>query len=436
MPQTDFRTLLDSAQKYISQHYSAVLSEKSKSPQLKPYLEKYLRDTGYTIPNMSSVETVDLLYREMAEYSVLTPMLDAEATMVEEANVNSWDDVTVTFTDGRKRKLKQPFYSPQHAVDIVKRLLSHSGIVIDNASPIAQGHLPNNMRITAMIAPIVDPEVGVAASIRRLNTQQISRDTIIGSGFSTEEMYDFLCMCIRYRQSFVIAGATSSGKTTLLNCILASIPDSKRIFTIENGSRELSLVKRINGKVANNVVHTLSRPSDNPNYDVTQEDLVIASLRFNPDLVCVGEMRDTEAYSTVESAHTGYTVVSTVHAVTPQAAHERIAMLCLKRNPIKFELQLRQVMEAFPIVVYTSQLEDNSRKIMSITECELLPDGGYEYRPLYRYDIKGNTLNGDKYVIDGEFTQPGQMSEAMRNRLIIGGAPQSELAKYTKGGSA
>ena len=93
----------------------------------------------------------------------------------------------------------------------------------------------------------------------------------------SEEMLSFLETCLRYGVSFVVAGRTSSGKTTLLNSLLGSIHDGKRIYTIESGARELSLVKRDEqGRVINNVVHTLSRPSDNDAYDITQEDLVLA----------------------------------------------------------------------------------------------------------------------------------------------------------------
>lgn len=45
---------------------------------------------------------------------------------------------------------QEHFYSPSHAVDIVKRLLHHSGMIIDNSTPMSQGHLPNNTRITAL----------------------------------------------------------------------------------------------------------------------------------------------------------------------------------------------------------------------------------------------------------------------------------------------
>ena len=52
----------------------------------------------------------------------------------------------LTHLDGRIEKTKEHFFSPQHAEDVVKKLLQHSGMIIDNASPLAQGHLPNNTR--------------------------------------------------------------------------------------------------------------------------------------------------------------------------------------------------------------------------------------------------------------------------------------------------
>jgi pilus assembly protein CpaF len=212
------------------------------------------------------------------------------------------------------------------------------------------------------------------------------------------------------------------------------VPDNKRIFTIESGSRELSLVRVKDGKVENNVVHTLSRPSDNEAYDITQEDLVVASLRFNPDIVVVGEMRDLEAYSAVEASLTGHTVVSTIHASAADAAHMRLALLCQKRFPINFETSLMQAGQAFPLVVYAHKLEDNSRKIMDISECVITKDGRREYHTLFRYNITKNELVGDKFHIEGYFEQPEIMSENLKRKLMQFGVPQSMLSKFiTKG---
>lgn len=428
----DFKMLLKMTQEYISSHYAAALTDKTKLSQLKSYIDKYLRDGNYKVEGYTINEITDKLYCEMAEYSILTPYLNSPD--LEEININGWDDIALTLLDGSIIKLKETFHSPQHAVDIIKRLLHHSGMIIDNATPMSQGHLPGNTRITALKDPVVDEERGVAVSIRLLHPQRVTLENLVETNFATQEMVNFLCMCIRYGVPFVVAGATSSGKTTLLNAIMTSIPDNKRVFTIESGSRELSLVrKNDNGNITNNIVHTLSRPSENPAYDITQEDLVVASLRFNPDVVCVGEMRDVECYSAVEASLTGHTVVSTVHAGPGAAAHMRIALLCQKRFPINFQTSLMQAGQAFPIVVYSHKLENNDRKIMDISECVITASGEREYNCLYNYEITKNTVINDEFIIEGQFRKPNIMSDSLRRRFIQYGVPQNELNKYLKG---
>ena len=424
----DFWTLLRLTQEYISQTYAAALTDKEKLSQLKSYIEKYVRDHSYSVEGYTLRQLTDRLYCEMAQYSILTQYLGSDS--LEEININSWDDIALTYVDGSIVKTSEHFHSPQHSVDIVKRLLHHSGMIIDNATPMSQGHLPNNTRITALKEPIVDAEKGISVSIRLLHPNKVNREKLISSEMATEEMLDFLCMCIRYGISTVVAGATSSGKTTLLNALLTSIPDNKRIFTIESGSRELSLVRTKDGMVTNNVVHTLSRPSDNPAYDISQEDLVVASLRFNPDVVCVGEMRDVECYSAVEASLTGHTVVSTVHAGAADAAHMRIALLCQKRFPINFQTSLMQSGQAFPLVVYTHKLENNARKIMDISECVILPNGERQYNNLYRYNITKKAIENGEFKIEGHFEKPNIMSDSLKRKLMQFGVPQSVLTKF------
>ena len=163
----DFYTLLRLTQEYISQHYAAALTDKAKLSQLKAYIDKYLRDNDYRVDGFEIKQLIDLLYREMAEYSILTPYLGSAS--LEEININGWDDIALTKLDGSIVKLKEHFHSPQHAVDIIKRLLHHSGMIIDNATPMSQGHLPGNTRITVLKEPIVDEERGVSVSIRLLH---------------------------------------------------------------------------------------------------------------------------------------------------------------------------------------------------------------------------------------------------------------------------
>lgn len=372
---------------------------------------------------------MDRIYSEMVEYSVLTPYLGSP--LLDEINVNSWDDITLTYSDGRMQKLPEHFRDPTHAVDIVKRLLHHSNMIIDNAAPIAQGHLPNNTRITALKTPIVGEDCGISVSIRLLHPQRITRRKLIESGMATEEMIFFLETCIRYGISMVIAGRTSSGKTTLLNALLGSIPNDKRIYSIESGARELFLVKRnAYGEVLNNVVHTLSRPSENAAYNITQENLVVAALRFDPDLIAVGEIRDEEANAAVEASLTGHTVVTTVHSGPAEAAHGRIALLCQRRFQLGMAVSLSQARQAFPVVVFAHRCEDNSRRVMDISEVSVTAEGDTEYRCLYRYCITENVCENDRIKVSGYFEKVNPPSEYLKTLLTRSGVPQTILDQF------
>lgn len=429
MVKSNLWDVLNETQRYISKTYAQALTDENKREDLRYYIEKFVMDHGYIVDGFTDEQLVNRLFSEMVEYSVLTPYLGNPD--LEEINVNSWDDVTLTWSDGRMEKLKEHFHSPSHAVDIVKRLLHHSGMIIDNATPLAQGHLPNNTRITAIKTPIVDECCGVSVSIRLLHPQRVDRKCIIESGMATEEMMEFLEMCIRYGVSSLVAGRTNSGKTTLVGALLASIPDDKRIYSIESGARELFLVKKKpNGEILNNVVHTLSRPNENAAYNISQEDLVVAALRFDPDLIVVGEIRDAEANATVEASLTGHTVVTTVHSGPAEAAHGRISLLCQRRFQLGMEVSLAQARQAFPIVAFCHKCEDNNRRVMDISECSVTPDGVARYRCLYRYHITGNTCENGQYKITGQFRKMGVPSADLQTLLIRNGVPYQTLERF------
>lgn len=430
MVRIELYDLLAKTQEYIAKYYATALTDEQKHDQLKAYIEKYILDGGFLVHGFTEEELIYRLYAEMVEYSILTQFLVSPD--IDEININAWDDITLTYSDGRMEKLEEHFRSPQHAVDIVKRLLHHSGMIIDNATPIAQGHLPGNTRITAIKSPVVDEEAGISVSIRLLHPQRVDRKHIIEGGMATEEMIAFLEMCIRYGVSVVIAGRTSSGKTTLMNALLSSIPDDKRTYTIESGARELFLVKKNRfGDTLNNVVHTLSRPSENSAYNISQEDLVVAALRFDPDVIVVGEIRDAEANSAVEASLTGHTVVTTVHSGPAESAHGRISLLCQRRFQLGMAVSLSQSRQAFPVVVFAHKCEDNSRKVMDITECEVTPDGKTCYRCLYRYNIRENNYENGKFHIKGEFEKVNSPSPYLQNLLTRSGVPQEVLSHFT-----
>ena len=158
----DFNTVLQDVQEYISGKYSALITEggdEDAKAQIKRYITKYVQDRRIAVKGYSSTQLVDALYTEMAEFGLLTKYIFG--TGIEEINVNSWRDIEVLYANGETVKLEEHFDSPEHAVNVIRRMLHVSGMVLDNASPAVLGHLSKNIRIAVLKTPLVDEDVGV-----------------------------------------------------------------------------------------------------------------------------------------------------------------------------------------------------------------------------------------------------------------------------------
>ena len=128
---------------------------------------------------------------------------------------------------------------------------------------------------------------------------------------------------VRVRRNIIVAGGTSTGKTTFLNALLAEIPPHERLILIED-TEELRL------KHANAVGLIAARGSLSE-AQVSAEDLLIAALRMRPDRIILGELRGHEAFTFLRAVNTGHPgSMTTIHADTPQRAIEQLALLVLQ----------------------------------------------------------------------------------------------------------
>ena len=138
----EFSDVLREVQGYLSKEYSSLVtdtgSEDAKS-QIRRFAGKYIQDHRISVKGMSTDELISAIYSEMAEFGFLTKYIYGEG--IEEIDVNAWDDVEVQFSGGVTRKLDEHFDSPEHAINVVRRMLHVSGMVLDDASPSVLGHL-------------------------------------------------------------------------------------------------------------------------------------------------------------------------------------------------------------------------------------------------------------------------------------------------------
>jgi Flp pilus assembly CpaF family ATPase len=127
---------------------------------------------------------------------------------------------------------------------------------------------------------------------------------------------DLFKWMMRERFNVVVAGGTSSGKTTLGTAFLAAIPDSHRIITCED-TNELVLGQP-------NVVQL--EASVEAGVDLRR--LVKMCLRLRPDRIIVGEVRGAELFDLLDAANTGHPgTFFTIHADSAEMALVRMQTL-------------------------------------------------------------------------------------------------------------
>lgn len=421
----EFSHILQEVQEYISGKYAMLITDdgKRQKEQVMAYISKYLLDYSLSVEGLSLDELVQKLYTEMAEYSFLTKYLFRND--IEEININSWQDIKVTYSSGEIMPTDEHFKSPSHAIDVIRRLLHKSGMILDSSQPIVVGHLSERIRITALGQGVIDNHIGVAVSIRIINPKKLVKEDFIKYHTASSEMLDFLSFAHRYGESMCLTGATSSGKTTLMSWILSTLPDNKRIYTIENGTREFNLVKKNDsGEVINNVIHTVTRLSDDPRQNINMVKLLETGLTVNPDYICVAEMKSEEAFFAQEAARTGHGVTTTIHASSCIATYYRMVTLCKQRYDMDEKTLYNLVTEAFPIVAFCKRLEDNTRHIMEITECVIEPDGSRSINTLYKFNVTDNKVVDGKPRIVGQYEKVNNISEIMQKRLLENGMPK------------
>ncbi len=432
-----YEQILEDVQRYCTANHASKLAGDDNSEQavalLKEFIEQYLIKRQYAMEGLTTAELCNKLFEDMAGYSFLKKWIYMPD--VEEVNVNAYNDIEVIFSGGRSIKIPDKFTSPQQAIDVTRRMLSACGMVIDDTMPSIIGFLDKNIRISVDKTPIVDPEVGINASIRIVNQQTVSREKLLNSGSATDEMLDFLTACIRYGVSVCIAGSTGSGKTTIMAWLLSKVPNNRRLITVEEGSREFNLVKRNkDGEIINSVVHLLTRPHENPSMDIDQSFLLERILRKHPDVIGVGEMRSAkEALAAAEASRTGHTVVTTIHSNSASATYRRMMTMCKTRHSIEDEILMQIMVEAYPVVVFTKQLEDRSRRIMEVIEGEDFVDGKLSYRSLYKYDVVDNRVDEDGNAsVIGRHRRIENISDTLHKRFLDNGISANELAVILK----
>ncbi len=310
----------------------------------------------------------DLFARTIDHYlAPIRPYL-ADAS-VSEVMINAPDEIYIE-RDGQLTLTEARFEDAERYEAAVNNILQFTGKSLADQETLVDARLPDGSRVHVAKAPCA--RRGTVMAIRKFSKSMLDIDWLIELGSLTTEARDYLKVAVTAEQNVLVAGGTSSGKTSLLNALSAYIPAGERIVVIED-SAELQLQKE-------HMISLESKPPDTFGRGaVGVRELFRASLRLRPDRIIIGEVRDGEALEMIQAMTSGHGgSMGTLHANTPADALNRLETMALMS---KVELPLHalrsQVSSAIDLVVQMSRQIGGRRLVTHISEVLPLGDKAY-----------------------------------------------------------
>src|ERR1700710_2206407 len=204
--------------------------------------------------------------------------------------------------------------SPNDGERIVRLVAHHVGAEVHPGSPRVSADLPEpGERFEGLPAPVV---AAAAFAIRKPAVAVFTLDNYVAAGIMRASQAETLRTAVADRRNILVAGGTSTGKTTLTNALLAEVAKSADRVVLMEDTRELQCASP-------NLVALRTRDGV-----ASLSDLVRSSLRLRPDRIPIGEVRGAEALDLLKAWGTGHPGgIGTIHAGTALGALRRMEQL-------------------------------------------------------------------------------------------------------------
>jgi len=327
---------------------------------------------------------------------------------VAEVMINHYREVYIE-KEGKIIKTDAVFKDAEAFDAAVNNILQFTGKSLSDADFLVDTRLPDGSRVHVAKAPCA--RFGMAMTIRKFAKTMLDIDWLQHIGSISAEACEYLKVAINSEQNMLVAGGTSSGKTSLLNALSVYIPTGQRLVVIED-SAELQMQQ-------DHVISLESKAADRYGRGAVKiRDLFRSSLRLRPDRIIIGEVRGEEALDMIQAMTSGHGgSMGTLHANNAFDALNRLETMAMM-SEIKLPLAaLRsQISSAIDIVVHLTRQVGGGRQVTQIAEVEPVGENGfYNIRDIFNL-VPGTDSEGNKQM---QLKSTGERS-AMAGHLKLG----------------
>ena len=320
-----------------------------------------------------------IVSRVLSRYGILTELLEDKA--INEIMVNGPNNIYVE-RNKRLERIDNAFTSEAELEETIRMFASDVHREVNEANPIVDARLPSGYRVNGVLKTVALN--GPILTIRKFREKEIEMADLIEYGSLTEECASDLTALVRSGYNLFISGGTSSGKTTFLNALSASIGDSERVITIED-SAELVI-----SHIDNRVQLECRSANSIGKGEVSMEQLIRTSLRMRPDRIIVGEVRGREVIDMVQAMNTGHDgSMSTGHGNSIRGMLNRLETMYLMDSQVSINSVRNQIANAIDVFVHLRRDSKGRRRLEEVAELAGFDGDSYIINYLYKADENG-----------------------------------------------
>jgi type IV secretion system protein VirB11 len=251
---------------------------------------------------------------------------------------------------------------------IIKTVASHLGKEVTHQTPLLEGELPpHGARFAGQVPPVVPSPT---FAIRKAAIKRLGLEDYVAQGILEQTQCAALMDAIAAHRNVLVVGGTGSGKTTLVNALIAhmvTVAPDERLVILED-------TREIRCAAENSVQYHTSQT-------VTMTELLRTTLRMRPDRILVGEVRGPEALDLLMAWNTGHEGgAATIHANNARAGLVRLEMLISMHRDAPARIE-PLIAEAVDVIVHIARTP-GGRRVKEVLQVTGFSADGYCTQPL------------------------------------------------------
>lgn len=375
-------------------------------------IDKVCANRGFVIDDIVRAELIVHLKQDLLGWGVIQPLIDNH----EVTDIHCYDYKTVVLQKGKMSETTGLNWPTQEAYStFIDRVLLRLGKSLSTQQHTVDASFPDGKRICAVHESVCGSK-GPLLTIRVPRVVEANLESLVSYQVAPPLIVNYLAALVRTcEHTFMVAGETGTGKTTLMRCLGTQFRADESIIGVED-TPELNYQHPYYRSLVSRSANTEGIG------EVTLQEHIKTTLRLCPTRVILGEMRTPEAAEAfLESAQTGHCGMSTIHARNARETLTRLeSLLGRAQRGVNVDIIRQQIALAVDVVCWNVRERATGRvRLAEVIEVGHFVEGNIQVRPMFKLVKPGENPQWEVQSYSSNYEEVLE-----KNGIYLGDAPR------------